>query len=869
MPLPAGTQIGPYKIVGPLGAGGMGEVYRARDSRLGREVAIKVLPELFSTDRDRLRRFEQEARAASALNHQNILTVHDVGSFEGAPYVVSELLVGDTLRSALQRGRRSLRQALDEAIQIARGLAAAHDKGIVHRDLKPENLFVCSDGRVKILDFGLAKLVERTSGSVRSQASTLSFETAAGVLLGTPGYMSPEQVRGESVDSRSDLFSFGAVLFEMVSGQRAFRGASEAERLSAILRDEPPDLSSQDDCDAPPALARIVSRCLEKSPGQRFQSAHDLAFALESLTPAPGEPARQSTASALTQTTTRSVLPLPDGTHLSGDASPVLAISRDGTKIAFVACGPDDSSYLYVAHVDRGEAERIPESESAVGPFFSPDGDWVAFAADLSPSSPRPGELRKHSFSTGLTQAVCRLSAFDGGSWGDDGNLYFVEISANGLRRVRPSGGGHEPVVTEYRVDNAAGPRCLGSPRLLAHSRSALVKDWDASALGEASLLDLATGEIRAVGGGGSFAVEVPTGHVLFVRDDRVLYAAPWDPAQGRMTGAPSAVVKDIALDSSGGAFAVSDTGTLVYARGLLRGSAFEPKRIMRLDPSGHEAWASPVIDSITAPMDLSPDGRSLAVPSRIHGIWIFDVERGTRTRLPIGKTRLHRSPVWSPDGARVIFRGAWMGEMGFNVYQQAADGSSEPELLYSGDASDKRPSGFTTDGASLMWEAPASKGGHELWEVPLGEPQPARRLLAGPLEASSLSPDGRWLTYQSGEMGSIEVFVRRSSGGSRAVQISTNGGRKPHWSREGKELFYLSEDRLLAVTFEERDGQPHLGEPRLVFERAGVEDYEVLGGEKGFATVEQVPGAGLVRQLQLATGWFSELRKVAPGGTG
>jgi serine/threonine protein kinase len=860
MPLTPGVRLGRYEILSPLGAGGMGEVWRARDSELSRDVAIKTLSSAFWTDAERLRRLEREARAVSALNHPNILTVYDVGSVEGAPYLVTELLHGETLQARLRRGRLAFHEILDCGVQIATGLAAAHDAGIVHRDLKPANLFLCVDGRVRILDFGLAKRVE-TPVAEASEATTLSWATGSEALLGTPGYMSPEQLRGEAVDSRSDVFSFGAVLLEMDTGRRAF-GSSAADAIAAILRGEP-DWSASGEGATSPTFERIVKRCLETKPSRRFQSMHDLAFALENLTSPSDE--RQTMAPArlaMPPVTTRSVLPLPDGACLSGEAAPVLAISRDGTKVAFVARDETGSS-VYVVQLDRGEMRSIPGSENASSPFFSHDGGWVAFATDIAPGSTRPAEMRKHSFATGLTQTVRPISDFEGGDWSEQGDIYFVETAAKGLRRVRSVGGDDEAAVPTYRVGTVVGPRCVGWPRLLHGRGSALVIDWDASALGDASVLDLDTGELRALDGAGSVARALATGHLLFTRTDGVLFAAPWDVRGARLTAAPTAVVKDVALDTAGGVFAVSENGTLVYARGSLRGSIFEPKRLVLLDPDGRERWASPAIEALAASPVLSPDGNTVAVSSRIHGIWIFDLERGTRRRLPLGRARLARSPVWTHDGSRVVFRAAWVGEMGYRVLHQPADGGGDPEQLFDAGGIETRPCGLSPDG-SLLFERPAPRGGYEVWELP-AHGGPTRRVVPGPLEGTSVAPNGRWVAYRSGDSGSVEVFVRRLADRAGAIQISTNGGSQARWSRDGRELYYLSGDSLLAVTFTERDGQAVTGTPRRVFERQGVDGFAVLAEGRGFVTVEPVPGTGWVREIQIVTNWFPELLGLAP----
>ncbi|MGZ5381521.1 MAG: protein kinase domain-containing protein, partial [Thermoanaerobaculia bacterium] len=489
MTIREGTRLGPYEILSPLGAGGMGEVYRARDTRLDRSVAVKVLPDEVSKDPERLARFEREARAASALCDPHIVSVFDVGRESEVPFLVTELVEGSDLRALLGAGRLAVERAVELAAQISEGLAAAHEKGIVHRDLKPENILVTRSGIAKIADFGLAKQTAPGDGNQSQMTTSPLSLTEAGAVLGTVAYMSPEQIREQVVDHRSDIFSMGSVIHEMWAGARPLQRKTAAETMAAILTEETPERSDLRGRIGP-ALDRIVRRCLEKRPEQRFQSARDLAFALRTLVSLPEVRAREAAATGVT----RSVLPLPRGTRLSGLASPVLAVSRDGSKLAFAAQEEDGPRHLYVLHLDRGETELILESEYAEGPFFSPDGRWVAFAADVSADSPRPGELRAHSFSSGLTQTICPLPGFQGGCWGEDGAIYFVGNVLEGLRRIPSAGGREEPVTTQFRVGETKGPRCIGYPRLSAGGRSALVLDFDASVLGDTSLLVLSSG---------------------------------------------------------------------------------------------------------------------------------------------------------------------------------------------------------------------------------------------------------------------------------------------------------------------------------------------------------------------------------------
>jgi serine/threonine protein kinase len=867
MTLPVGTKLGPYEILAPLGAGGMGEVWRARDTRLGREVAVKVLPETWRDDRERLARFEREARAASRLSDPHVVAVFDVGREAGVAYLVTELVDGVDLRAELSGGALPVGRAVELAAQIADGLAAAHEAGIVHRDLKPANVLLTRAGIAKIADFGLARTVDLSGAARDEDRATVSSYSVPGVVMGTVGYMSPEQVRGEECDARTDIFALGSLLYEMLTGRRPFGRETSAETIAAILREDPPD-PSQYNSSTPPALDRIVKHCLEKRAERRFQSARDLAFALRALAaPADGP---VSSELSVTAGTIRSVLPLPPGKRLSGQASPVLAISRDGTKVAYVALADEGPPHLYVSHLDRGETQLVADSEWAEGPFFSPDAQWVGFAADVSADSPRPAELRKHSFSSGLTQKVCSLNGYEGAFWAENGDIYFVGSVLEGLWKVPKAGtGGELPAVTLFRVGTAEGPRCVGYPHLVPGDRWAIVLDWDASALGDTSVLSLADGSLRAIAMSGASGVVSQSGHLLYASTDGTLFGAPFHRSGGGLAGPPIAILKDVASDAAGGAFAVSDTGTLVYARGQLRGSQYESKRLVTLTLDGQVRPMAFPPDVLASALAVSPDGRHLAVTSRLNGLWVCDLRRGSRARLPAGATRLARYPVFSPDGEWVAFRGALVGEMGYKMFRQRTDGSGAPEALFSPDVVERRPRGFTADGENLLFEMCGDESQRGLWSLLWQDPREARRLISGSIEEPSLSPDGRFVAYQSGEFGSMEVHVQPLADSVRHVQVSVGGGRTPRWSRDGRRIFYLSGSRFVSVSFDAGKAGPDCGVPEALFERAGVEGYDVAPDGHGFLAVERLPDSGLVRQLELVTGWFDELRRLSPAVEG
>jgi serine/threonine protein kinase len=859
MTFEAGTRLGPYEILSPIGVGGMGEVYRARDPRLGRDVAVKVLPRQLATDPERLARFEREARAASRVSDAHVVAVFDVGHEGDVAYLVTELIQGSDLRATLEGGRLSVASAIELAAQIAGGLAAAHDSGIVHRDLKPENILLTAAGIAKIADFGLAKPRGDGPASLQSGAETVTSYTEPGVVMGTVDYMAPEQVRGLDCDPRTDIFSLGCVLFELLTGRRPFRRETAAETMTAILNSDPQ--RSERDAPIPPALEAILRHCLEKRPEQRFQSARDLAFALRALA-APGD--ATSPASRAFSPTTRSTLPLPPGTRLAGNAPPALAISRDGAKVAFVAITDEGASHLYVGHLDRGEMQRVPESDFAQGPFFSPDGAWVAFAVDVSPASPRPPELRKHSFSTGLTQSVCSVADYGGGCWAEDGAIYFIGDVADGVLRVAPGAGSAERFLGQFRVGDATLPRCLGFPRLVPGESAALVLDWDASFLGDLSVVDFGSGELTSVAHAGATGASAGPGHVLHTRTDGTLIALPFDSIRNRPCGPAVAVLKDVALDEAGGVFAVSETGTLVYARGQLRGSVFEIKQLVRIRNRGEvEALPFPP-EILRGRPSLSPDGRRVVVASRSNGIWIYDLTRRTRARLPAGSTRVVHFPIWCPDGKSVVYRAARVGEMGWSLVRQSADGGGEPEELIPPGPVEYRPRGFLSDGKTLLVEA-ATGADAGVWGLPIDVPATPRRLMAGIFGDPRPSPDGRFVAYESGDFGSIEVFVQRLEDRARREQVSVAGGRSPLWSRDGRRLFYRHGDEFFASALDGESGELVVGPPERLFECPNIEDYEVSPDGEGFLGVAIRGDSGVVRRLELVTGWFSELDRLAP----
>ncbi len=809
MTLPTGTRIGAYEIVSWLGAGGMGEVYRARDPRLGREVAIKLIADAFATDASRLRRFEQEARAAGQLNHPNILSVYDVGSEAGSPFIVSELLEGESLRRRIRGGALPPRKAIEYAGQAAEGLAAAHDKGIVHRDMKPDNLFITNEGRVKILDFGIAKLTGPDDESARHP---LGAETADGVVMGTAGYMSPEQVRGEAVDARSDIFSLGAILFEMLSGRPAFVRETGADTMAAILKDDLPALGTP----VAPALERIVLRCLEKSRESRFQSARDLAFALECLSGTPTGSARTDAAFRapwlrqpvlawafagalalalalvlMLWTPWRRVPPASPivlsaqpGTDVSIADSistafgQTMTISANGDVIAFqaqkVAGG---SRQLHVLRLDQLQAVALPGTEDAVGPFFSPDGLWIGFFAN--------GQLKKIAVTGGAAQTLAPAPDTRGGAWSEDDTIVFSADKTSGTRllRVSPSGGRAEALASL-----ADGEVIQVWPQFLPGGKGVLYTGSGVpGAYNDANIMvqPLPGGTPKAVHRGGYHGRYLPSGHLVYIHDG-TLFAAPFDLERLEVTGEPVRA-RDAVMSNAvtGGAqFAVSASGTLVYRAGYAAGADILLHWMYR---EGKTTPLQIARANLLNPV-FSSDGRlAMEIREGPPNIWVYERDGDKLRRLTSDPVRATK-PAWTPDGSRIAFASARADKSTLNLWWQRADGT--------GDAHRLTESRNSADAWLMAPErqAPGLRGAEPDDELRCDDPAldgdeasgwrpgtPTVFLNSAAVEREPMfSPDGRWLAYFSDASGRGDVYVRPFPGPGRCGADFNGRGRHP-----------------------------------------------------------------------------------------
>ncbi|MGD9902832.1 MAG: protein kinase [Vicinamibacterales bacterium] len=837
MALVPGTLVGPYEIVGRLGAGGMGEVFKARDSRLHRDVALKVIVAARALDAGSVARFEREARAAAALNHPHIVGIHDVGTFEGAPFLISELLEGDSLRHHIDRGRVAMRDALLWTAQAADALAAAHAKGIVHRDVKPENLFVTADGRLKVLDFGIAKLLDGAANDAATSAG--DTPTLSGTVLGTAGYMSPEQAAGRTIDHRSDLFSLGAVLYELLTGQRAFRGATAVETMAAIVKDDVVAPSALN-----PAVAghleRIVLRCLDKLPDRRFQSARDLAFALTSAAsesgghprahdgspPAPSPWSRgkvlTATLAAMAAGAAAALLlrPAPvvssrSPKHFVIETRPVplsealvpIALSPDGSTLAYTG-GSHEGAQLYVRPLGSLTPRVLSGTLQAADPFFSPDGRWIAFRA--------AGQLRKVPAGGGPVVTIASIGSLGslGGAWARDGWIYY----SYGTRvwRVRDDGGTPAAVTTP---DPTRGEQLHYWPQVLPGGTSLLLTvvtgPVEASRL---ALVDLAGGATRTLVDGGAFGRYLASGHLFYVKGSTG-FVVPFDPSRAVSTGEPRAVIEHIEVTGGAGArFAAADDGTVAF----VQRTAAVRRAVVATDRAGH-AMPIDVPPGEIEGLSISPDERWLAIVRRdgtARQLWIRDQQQGSTSQLTFEGAVSGGPAVWRPDSRAVTYARRVGNQV--EMVTQAIEGTRVAEVLWSG-PDPVWPGSWSADGQQLfyMLGAPTTPGDLAVFDVGTATSRPVLSTAATEWGAR-ISPDGQWLAYVSNGTGVWEAYVRPWPNDGTPRRVSANGGTEVVWRKDGRELFFRSEAGLMAAAVTPGAGFS-IGEPRVVLQLVAV----------------------------------------------
>jgi eukaryotic-like serine/threonine-protein kinase len=827
MALTPGTKLGPYEVLSPLGAGGMGEVYKARDTRLDRTVAIKVLPDHLAATPDLKSRFEREARAVSSLNHPHICTLYDIGSQDNIDYLVMEHIEGETLASRLERGPLPTAEVLRYAAEIADALDKAHRQGLVHRDLKPGNVMLTKSG-AKLLDFGLARVTAGaappgSSGSMPasillSQTPTMATPlTGAGMIVGTFQYMAPEQLEGLEADARSDIWAFGATVYEMATGLKAFTGHSQASLIASILKEQPRPIAELQPL-APPGLDRVVQRCLAKDPDDRWQTARDLAHELKWIAQAGSQAGVAAPVAARRRNRERLLMAIAAAGVLGcailgvllvlGAPKPLEVvrfdirppsmitaqdaprISPDGRILAYTAVDSLGISRVWLRNMSATKAEPLPGTEGiAYRPFWSPDSRYLGFLAG--------GKLKKIAVGGGPAVTICDAPSGADGSWSPTGVILFDGGTNDPIRRVLASGG---LPAAAFPVDSAKSEQ-VGWPCFLPDGKHFLFMEITSRTI---RVGELGSSKTRTIGNTDTRIEFAPPGYVLFVKG-LSLVAQEFDTGALKLRGEPFPVAEPIRTGGNGAAdFSVSATGTLVYTAGSAQTS-----RLLWVDRTGKELGTVPT-GSADSPLNaaLSPDGRHVAYrifdANRKRDIWITDLVRGVPTRFTFDPGN-ENHPTWSPDGSRIAYYADMPGAEG--IYIKSASGAGEAERLVA--LKDEASITQWAHGVLLYFRFPAN-GQSEIWEVPIeGDHQP-RPLKRGQFNFSQgmISPDGRWLSYTSNESGRNEVYVETYPEHTGKWQISTTGGSDARWNPNGKELLYLGPDqRMMSVGIDTRAG--------------------------------------------------------------
>ena len=818
-----GNTLSHYKIISKLGQGGMGEVYLAEDSRLDRKVALKILPEHLSERADLRERFEREARAVSSLNHPHICTLHDIGEQDGIHFLVMEHLEGETLAARLEKGALPLEQTLEYAIQIADALDKAHRQGVVHRDLKPGNIMLVKNG-AKLLDFGLAKLkaTEATEVNLSNLPTEQANLTAEGTILGTLQYMAPEQLEGKDTDSRTDIFAFGAVVYEMATGKKAFEGSSQASLIAAIMQSDPRPMVELQPM-TPELLDQTVKKCLAKQPDERWQSASDLMTGLKwvsevgtQITPTTSITAPPLWKGAmpwsiagialliagiaiwsLIQPSPHPLLnldiTLPSNAPLNNNLGTELTISPDGRSIAYIA-DLNGVNQLYIRSLDERNARPIPGTEGADrDPFFSPDGESAVFVAD--------SKLKKISLTGGQPVTLCDASGQEGGHWGPDDTIVFSARSGpvTGLFHVSAAGG-HPEVLTMPDPDNEEGVE-YQRPEILPGGDAVLFTIWKRGEDYEIAVFSLETGRQKTVLVGGRQAHYLPTGHLVYGKAGNLM-AAPFDLEALEVVGDPISIIEGIREERGGGIdYSLSSNGTLIYVPSEKR----KPTELVWVDRQGR----AEIVPQAQRPFEeprISPDGNRLSVTvweSEDSNIWIHEIARGILT--PLTFDGQSRSAVWTPDSKRVAFGSRQNDE--WNISWMLTDGSEEAGELTVG-ANPQSPGSLSSDGQLLAFVQSASiVNKDDIWLLPLAGERKPQVFLGTQLDEihPAFSPDGRWIAFSSNTSDRYEIYVKFSSGEGGNKQLSTDGGIEPVWSHDGKELFYRHEDKVMTVSVQTR----------------------------------------------------------------
>jgi eukaryotic-like serine/threonine-protein kinase len=904
MALASGTKLGPYEIESPLGAGGMGEVYRARDTRLDRTVAIKVLNAQLVASAEHRVRFEREAKVISQLQHPHICVLHDVGHEGPIDYLVMEFLEGESLAERLKKGPLTPDQVLSIAVEIADALEKAHRAGVVHRDLKPGNVMLTKSG-AKLLDFGLAKPMgapgasasgSGTSPSVFGAALTQTMPSpspatplsTAGAVIGTVQYMSPEQIQGIEADARSDIFSFGVMLFEMVTGKRSFEGKTQASIVGQILAVDPPSVSTLRP-QTPPGLERVIRLCLDKDPDERIQTAHDLKLQLQAVAEAPvaaaqsapvaptrgsqlpwlvaGVLAIAAIAFALAylqsqlapQVSVHSYILPPEKTtfSLSGTSAGPPSLSPDGLRIAFVATA-ENKQMLWVRPLNSAVAQPMSGTDGATYPFWSPDSRYVAFFA--------AGKLNKVDASGGPPQALCDAVSGRGGTWNKEGTIIFSPTSTSALVRVDSAGGTPVPLTTlDSKESSHRWPEFLPDGKHFLYFAHGMTNTDSGIYL---AALDTKKGKLLLRND--SNAVYA-SGHLLFVRDN-TLVAQHLNLRSLALEGEAKPLADHVAVNTDvwRGILTVSANGELLYQHGSASGGS----RLVWYDAAGKPGEpALPETADYFWP-HLSPDGSKLAVAIETNGIadiWVVDLVRHTKTRITFGPLYSAR-PAWWPDGKSIVFSYGPPGTED-SIYRQNADGTGNKEKLLETPGLRATPFSVSPDGRYLAYMRldPKSTTGWDIWALPIfadksGDQKPFPLVITNFVDVTpSFSPDGKWLAYANDETGRFEVYIQPFPNGSGRWQVSTAGGADPKWRTDSKELYFFADQQIMAVEVQPNGSSLQLGTPHSLFKTTTVSGpqgpYAVSADGKKFVMNTVLPQS-ITEPLTLVTNWPADLKQ-------